>query len=240
MTNFRGIAAVIPIKETIKAKQRLHALLAPAQRRELAIAMFQDVLTAVAATTGLAAIVVVTVDPAAAEMARRHRAEVYARDADDGHTAAVAGAVRRLAADRLDMLTLPADIPLVQSEDIACLLGARGASIDDGSRSFVIVPARDERGSNAVLCSPADAVALRFGNDSFFPHLTQARACGINPIVLRLARIALDIDTPEDLALLLASEGRSRTQALLANWRDCGSLTMPDTAVRHRARRSSA
>ncbi len=239
MTNSRGIAAVIPIKETIKAKHRLHELLAPAQRRELALTMLQDVLTAVAATSGLAAIVVVTVDPAAAGIARRHGAEVYAQDADDGHTAAVAAAARRLAGDGLDMLTLPADIPLVQSEDIACLPGARGAA-SDGSRSFIIVPARDERGSNAVLCSPADVVALRFGNDSFFPHLTQSRACGINPIVLRLARIALDIDTPEDLGLLLASEHSSRTQALLANWLDSGSLTMPDTAVRRRERRSWA
>ena len=109
MTNSRGIAAVIPIKETIKAKHRLHELLAPAQRRELALTMLQDVLTAVAATSGLAAIVVVTVDPAAAGIARRHGAEVYARDADDGHTAAVAAAARRLAGDGLDMLTLPAE-----------------------------------------------------------------------------------------------------------------------------------
>ena len=66
--------------------------------------------------------------------------------------------------------------------------------------AFTIVPARDDLGSNAVLCTPADAVPLRFGDNSFFPHLAAARAHGIEPNVVRLPRIALDIDTPDDLA----------------------------------------
>ena len=81
-------------------------------------------------------------------------------------------------------------------------------------RAFTIVPARDRMGSNAVLCSPADAVPLRFGDDSFFPHLDAARARGIEPEVVRLPRIALDIDTPEDLALFLRAAGAD----LLDRW----------------------
>jgi 2-phospho-L-lactate guanylyltransferase len=88
-----------------------------------------------------------------------------------------------------------------------------------GARAFTITPARDERGSNAVLCSPAGAVPLRFGEDSFFPHLAAARARGIEPEVVRLPRIALDIDTPQDLALLLGTHARTRAHALLRRWR---------------------
>ena len=81
------------------------------------------------------------------------------------------------------------------------------------------MPARDERGSNAVLCSPAGAVPLRFGEDSFIPHLAAARARGVEPEVVRLPRIALDIDTPEDLALLLETPAQTRAHALLQRWR---------------------
>ena len=80
-----------------------------------------------------------------------------------------------------------------------------------------------------MLCSPADAVPLRFGENSFFPHLAAARACGIEPKVLQLPRIALDIDTPDELVLFLAAPSRTRARALLEQWRvDCDTTTSKD------------
>jgi len=160
----------------------------------------------------LGRILVVTVDPAAAAVAASYGAEVTGDGAHDGHTGAVAAAARLLAGD--DMLQVPSDIPLVEPDDISRLIAAHDAD----RRAFTIVPARDQRGSNAVLCSPADAVPLRFGENSFFPHLAAARACGIEPKVVRLPRIALDIDTPDDLALLRATLSLSRASALLDAW----------------------
>ena len=216
----RGICAVVPVKETAKAKERLAPTINAAHRPQLACAMLEDVLATLAATAELAAILVVTVDPAAALIAARYGARVSAANAAEGHTAAVACAAAQLAAKRLGMLTVPADIPLVQREDIRELLGAHRSSIDAGGRAFTIVPAHDQRGSNAVACSPADAVALRFGEDSFFPHLAVAKENGIEPVVLRLPRIARDIDTPEDLAALIAARpSTTRTFELLARWR---------------------
>jgi 2-phospho-L-lactate/phosphoenolpyruvate guanylyltransferase len=219
MSAVRGIGAVVPVKETSKAKERLAPMLTPARRQQLACAMLEDVLGALAATAELASILVVTVDPAAALIAARYGAQVCAQNAAEGHSAAVAGAARRLAAKRLDMLTVPADIPLVRPGDIhellACCRTARSAS----GQAFCIVPAHDQRGSNAVACSPADAVPLRFGEDSFLPHLAAARERGIEPVVLRLPRIALDIDTPEDLARCIAAgSSDTRTLHLLRRW----------------------
>jgi len=217
-----GICAVVPVKETAKAKERLAPTINAAHRPQLACAMLEDVLATLAATAELAAILVVTVDPAAALIAARYGARVSGTRAAEGHTVAVACAAAQLAAKRLGMLTVPADIPLVQREDIRELLGAHRSSIDidAGGRAFTIVPAHDQRGSNAVACSPADAVALRFGEDSFFPHLAVAKENGIEPVVLRLPRIARDIDTPEDLAALIAAgPSTTRTFELLARWR---------------------
>jgi 2-phospho-L-lactate/phosphoenolpyruvate guanylyltransferase len=236
----RKICAVVPVKESSEAKQRLAGILSRAQRQQLAHAMLEDVLAVLASTAELASILVVTVDQGAADIAARYGAQVSGEGAGDGHTAAVAAAALRLDARGVDMLTLPADIPLVQSEDIEALLAVHSDAVARGAHAFVIVPARDECGSNAVLCSPAGAVALRFGDNSFFPHLAAAKACGIEPVVVQLARVALDIDAPDDVALLLAMPARTRTQALLGQWRDRSELTMPCTAARRKARRSWA
>lgn len=211
------IHAVVPVKDTRQAKQRLAGVLDRAQRQELALAMFEDVLAALARVDELAGILVVTADAAAAAIAARYRAGVMDEGARDGHTGAVAAAARRLVGE--GMLAVPGDIPLLEPDDVRRLVSAHRAAMRRGVRAFTIAPARDERGSNAVLCSPAGAVPLRFGEDSFFPHLAAARAHGIEPAVMHLPRIGLDIDTPQDLALLLGTPAPTRAHALLRRWR---------------------
>jgi 2-phospho-L-lactate guanylyltransferase len=213
MKALRNICAVVPAKETRDAKQRLAGVLTPRQRQELALAMLEDVLAALTAVPELAGILVVTIDPAAAAIAARHGARITSDGARDGHTGAVAAATHRLAAEECSLLEVPGDIPLVEAGDVSELIAAHGRA-----PAFTIVPARDQRGSNAVLCSPPDAVPLRFGANSFFPHLAAARACGIEPMVMALPRIALDIDTPDDLALLLGAPSRTRARELLDAW----------------------
>jgi 2-phospho-L-lactate guanylyltransferase len=59
---------------------------------------------------------------------------------------------------------------------------------------------------------------LRFGNDSFKPHLAAAQSTGKPCIVLQLPGIALDVDNPENLHQLLSHSGETRTQSLLRRW----------------------
>ena len=217
MTALRNIYAVVPIKETDDAKRRLGQVLGAARRQELALAMFEDVLVTLTRVRTLAGIIVVTADSAAAAIASRYGARVSTDGAREGHTGAVAAAARRLASET--MLTVPGDIPLVQADDIIQLIDIHRRAVSRDARGFIIVPARDERGSNAVLCSPAGAVPLTFGADSFFPHLAAAKRRGIDPTVLHLPRIALDIDTPEDMALFLDTPSHTRARALLDEWR---------------------
>jgi 2-phospho-L-lactate guanylyltransferase len=214
MSTAQKLCAVVPVKDLGQAKQRLDGVLSGARRRALALAMLEDVLATLASVPELADILVVTIDPAARRIASRLGARVSGNGARDGHTGAVAAATRELAAEGCAMLGLPGDIPLVEAEDVRRLIAAH-----DSAPAFTIVPARDDQGSNAVVCSPADAVPLRFGENSFFPHLAAARACGIEPRVVRLPRIALDIDTPDDLALLLAAPANTRARRLLDQWR---------------------
>lgn len=204
------IWAVVPVKRMAEAKQRLADVLPAELRQELALAMLEDVLHALAAVSGIAGIALATADVGAIGIARRFGASVWRENARDGHTEAVAAAARRLAAQGAAMLTIPADIPLVQPDDLEAVLRA-----SRDSPAFTIVPAHDERGSNAILCSPADTVSLRFGDDSFLPHVAAAKAAGIKPTILRLPRIALDLDRREDVAAFLRIASKTRARRVL-------------------------
>jgi 2-phospho-L-lactate/phosphoenolpyruvate guanylyltransferase len=204
------IWAVIPVKAAGLAKQRLANALSARLRKDLALAMFEDVLDAVAAAPQLNGVAVVTADPIVAGIAQRAGAEVWSDGAHDGHTAAVTAAARRLAANGFSMLTIPGDVPLVSTIDISRVIAAHPAA-----PSFTIVPAWDELGSNTIVCSPADAVPLRFGPDSYFPHLAAARAIGLTPIVVRNEAIARDIDEPSDLERFMKKRSATRSWKLL-------------------------
>ncbi len=202
---------VLPVKDLHNAKQRLAGVLAPAERRALFRAMLEDVLTALAATPGLAGILMVTRDPEARALAERYGARVLLEESNQGHTAASTLGARTLAAEgAAGMLQLPADLPLVTPADVAALLQAHGAA-----PAVTIAPSRDRRGSNALACSPPDLLPLRFGDDSFFPHLARARALGVEPRIVERERLALDVDTPDDLAGFLAAPSRTRAYAWL-------------------------
>lgn len=210
MRSTAGIWAVVPIKETKTAKQRLATIFPQSFRSRLALAMFEDTLRAVSAVPGLEGIIVVTIDHAVTDIALQFGAQVWSEDAREGHTAAVTAAARRIGADGATLLTMPGDIPLVSVSEIQELVGMHGKA-----RAFTIVPARDKKGSNSILCSPADAVPLRFGSNSFYPHLLAAQQTGIEPRVVEIPSIALDIDEPDDVAEFMRIPSNTLTRRLL-------------------------
>ncbi len=216
MTQRRDIWAVVPVKGFAGAKQRLATIFPADFRRELAAIMVQDVLAALSQSRMLGGIVVVTDDQDAAALARRHGAEICRDDATGGHTAAVVSGGRFLrAAGRGGMLSLPGDIPGVTGEEVDMLLGRHGDA-PAFIPAFTIVPAHDRRGSNAIVATPPDVVKLAYGDDSFLPHLAAARRCGLEPAIVKLPGIALDVDTPADLFAVAAQDWPTRTNAFLA------------------------
>lgn len=205
--------AAVPVKSFTGAKSRTASILTPAQREILAATMLEDVLAALAGASRLAGILVNTIDPTAAALAERYGARVVTEGALDGHTGAVNGMARILAREgKGALLTLPGDIPRVTSAEVDAVIGSSLPA-----PSFTIVPAHDELGSNAVLCAPPFSVTLRFGDDSYFPHLMAARATGIEPTIVRLPGIGLDIDHPADLRAFVNARPHcpTRTLALL-------------------------
>jgi 2-phospho-L-lactate guanylyltransferase len=114
---------------------------------------------------------------------------------------------RKLAAQGAGgMLTIPGDVPLVSSAELQQIIRAHR-----DTPAFTIVPAHDQLGSNAIACSPPDIIVLRFGDNSFYPHLETARQTGIEPQILKLPGLSLDIDHPEDLLTFLKTPSITRT-----------------------------
>jgi len=205
---------LIPVKDLRGAKQRLSDVLPQQQRTQLAETMLQDVLSAVSAWAGHPPVALVTGYPPAVELARRQRFEVIEDHENLGESEAIAMATR-IAVHRgaTETLVIPADMPLIGPDELASLYAAAPRE------GVVFVPSRDGRGSNAVLRRPGNLIPLRFGNDSFVPHRTAAYATGKAVVVLEFPGIGLDVDTPADLAALMAEPHRSRTQSLLAQWK---------------------
>lgn len=196
-----GVWAVIPVKPLRGALRRLTPALEAPVRRELQVAMLTDVLGACAGAGGLAGVLVVTSDPDATALAERIAGARVVPDHDPprGMNAAVVrglAAVAELGAE--GALVLTADLPLARPEDIAAILAH-----PHPAPSVLLVPSADGTGTNAMLVRPPTALSPRLGPDSFARHGAEAARRGLALARLERPRLALDIDTPADLATLM-------------------------------------
>jgi len=204
---------LIPVKSLANAKQRLASMLDQPTRTRLAQAMLFDVLETLRTCVSPTEVSIVTSDPFAVELARRFEFQIISDNANRSETDAIEMATRFCEVQGVDStLVIPADIPLIQSSEIEKILQAAPAA---GS---VLVPAADGRGTNAAFRRPAGLFPLRFGNDSFKPHLAAARATEKRCVLLSLPGIALDIDNPSDLRQLAEAPGETRAQRLVRQW----------------------
>jgi len=204
---------LVPIKKLSTAKHRLASLLDQSARTELAQAMLTDVLELLNAWPERPEVSVVTSDPFALDLARHFDFQAIADNANKGETEAIAMATQVCQSRGIEStLVIPGDVPLLQRWELEKILETAP------SEGSVLVPAADRRGTNAAWRCPAGLFPLRFGNDSFRPHLAAARASHKPCVVLTLPGIALDVDNPADLRQLAEAPGESRSQRLARQW----------------------
>lgn len=182
---------ILPIKGGSQAKTRLWAL--GARRVLVAAAVAADTITAVAASSRVARILVVTADDRVRLMAEGFGAQVVA-DPGTGLDDAV-GAALRLSPAHRPCAVLLADVPAVRPGDVALALDACAAAFADGAVR-ALVP--DTDGSGTVLLAAAYPAAVRpqFGPGSALRHAGDGAAV----LEVELPRLRRDVDTPEDLA----------------------------------------
>jgi 2-phospho-L-lactate/phosphoenolpyruvate guanylyltransferase len=199
---------LIPVKNLSGAKQRLAAMLDQTLRTKLAQAMLTDVAEVVAASA-CDDVALVTSDAFALDLAGQHGFDIIRDASNVSETDAIEMATRMCESRGIDCtLVIPGDIPLIEAAEIRAIYESAPET------GAVLVPAHDKRGTNAVLRKPSSLFALRFGADSFMPHLAAAIGTDRSCVVLSLPGIALDVDTPEDLRELAQAAGERRSQIL--------------------------
>jgi len=211
---------LVPIKDLSNAKQRLSPVLTQPERTALARAMAEDVFDALAPFAMDPGVAIVSGDVWASQQAKARKFTIILDTDQTGETAAIEMATTFCGGQGADFsVVFPADIPLITSDEVRAVL-----SLMPG-RGCVIVPAADNRGTNAILRRPFDLIPLRFGNDSLQSHLAAAKATGLEVIVRQFPGIGLDVDRPDDLLALMREPIRSRAQQLLLDWKYTGAAS---------------
>ena len=204
--------AILPVKRFAEAKQRLASGIEDERRRQLIEAMLADVLEAIAQARTVERTIVVTSEPAAAELGAEAGARVIPDASESGHVdATLAGIARAVAEGARCAVLLPGDCPLLDPRELDRLL----TGVPE--RYVGIVPDRHGTGTNALALSPPDAIVPGFGEGSCELHVAAAREAGIPFEVEQLPSLGLDLDTPADLIALTreleARPGRARRTA---------------------------
>lgn len=204
------VGAVVPVKRLGYALGRLSGVLDRAERRVLQSAMLGDVLAALAGSSRLGEIVVVTSDERARAVAESIGARTVAdHDPPEGINAAVEIGLGAL--DSHSALVVVSDLPLITAADVDHLIGAA----PDGD-AVVFARSEDGTGTNAMLLTPPRALRPALGPGSLGRHLGQAAAEGLPAEVVYHPGIGLDVDTPGDLAELARREPGGATGRALA------------------------
>lgn len=197
--------AVVPIRGLETAKMRLGRDLDPEERRELVAELLRRTLVATRDARGIEGTIVVTMDPAAAGLARSHRAIGLVERAPGLNEAIEAARSLAVARGATAVLVLPADLPASAPEHVDAFLGA-AADLDAPGGLVALVTDRDGLGTNVLLISPPALIKPAFGEGSRRDHERAARAAG-GLYAEFDGPLSLDVDTPDDLVAAEAALG---------------------------------
>jgi len=199
---------VIPVKRLTAAKSRLRGAVPAHRHADLALAMVRDTATAVLGGDTVGELIVVTDDP----VVREAMAGLGARVVPDRPGADLNGAMR-YGADEVAGLSrhravLAGDLPALRPGqlDEALLLAA-------GRRSFIADAAGT--GTSLLAAPPGQPLDPRFGIGSASAH----ERSGAHPLTGDWPGLRQDVDTPADLATVIALGAGRHTCELL---RDLG------------------
>lgn len=192
------IWAIVPVKPLRLGKSRLSGVLSDDERAVLNRMFLEQTLEILRTTPIVTQTLVVSRDPAALAIAREFGARTVLEDGTPNLNSALnrATLLAKNYAGR-GVLVLPADLPLLTRDDLLEFL----THVCEPP-CMVITPDRHGLGTNALLMAPGGLVPYDFGIGSFTRHCESAKKLGARLEIVRNNHIELDLDTPDDLALL--------------------------------------
>ncbi len=203
-----AVYAVVPVKKLDVTKRRLSRVLTPQQRRQLTLAMLQDVLTALRASN-VNVVVVIGEDFEVKQMAEKFGATYLSAEGANLNCAIENAQEWCLQNGAASVLALPADLPLLQQSDINRII-----EFGAGSVSVVLSPSHDW-GTNALLQTPPKRVPACFGPKSFVRHIQEAYGRGVCVRLHSSSGLAADVDCARDLKKVFKAKQDTVTKRFL-------------------------
>ncbi len=208
-----SVWVLIPVKPLTRAKSRLSPVLTAEQRTELAELTLRRTLDVVAQLPQVAGVLVISRDGRVLSLARGLGAHTIQESGAPELNPALMRATQVLNSWRADaVLILPADIPLVNADDLTNMIRM------GNNHNTVVVATDDIRdGTNVLFVRPPGLFPYAYGEASFARHQQLARLAGANVHIYESELLALDLDTPEDLKKYqqFVDEGKYGAEPLL-------------------------
>ena len=194
------IFALVPVKKFESSKSRLGAVLSINERIKLSELLLINTISVLKKSSAISNIVVVSSDERAMEIARRTDAKFLKEAKDRGVNAAIAVADDYSSENRAHAtIVIPVDLPLLTATDVNMM--CRKAKSPE--RCLVISPSIRYDGSNALLRKPSRLLKTHYDKDSFNAHIRAATQFGIPIKVVLSQRIMKDLDSIEDIKILM-------------------------------------
>lgn len=191
--------AIVPVKPLRRGKSRLAEVLTPEERADLNRRLLTHTLDTLTKIPEIEHVLVISRDHSALALARDHGARTVQEHGAPQLNLALTRAtiVAKTYATR-GILIVPADLPLITAEDVRAML-----DLAKDPPVVVVAPDRHKLGTNALLVCPAGLIEYEFGPDSFRRHCERAIKVGARLEVCELPSLALDMDLPEDLEMVI-------------------------------------
>ncbi|MBI4306985.1 MAG: 2-phospho-L-lactate guanylyltransferase [Chloroflexi bacterium] len=203
------VCLFVPMKSLASAKSRLAGALPDDRRRLLATAMFVHVVNTVRNHPDREATVIAG-DGAVARLCERLEVKWMKDDSGELNVCLKQAFAKARGGPWAIAAFVPADLPLLTFADVDALL--KPAS--EGRPS--IAPDRSGKGTNGIAIPAAVDFVPMMGPDSAQRHRNGFESSGGQVEIVRSRGLALDIDTPADLAILEAERSRWWEEAALA------------------------
>ncbi len=192
--------AIVPVKPLRRGKSRLAKVISAEERAELNQYLLSHTIKVLSTIDEIGNILVISRDTEALALARDLGARTVQEYGSPGLNTALTRAVEIAKTyGTCGILIIPADLPRLDAEDLRRILVHR-----DQPPVVVIAPDRKREGTNALLVCPPDLIEFSYGPGSFDKHCQSARESGTRLEICDLASLELDLDEPEDLALIEA------------------------------------
>ncbi len=199
------LIGVIPLNRLDRAKSRLAGALAPTERRALVLTLAERTLGALREADIFDQIALVSPDDAALAWAEAHGA-IPLRQPATGARGGGLNVGLALARDwtveqgAAGLLIALGDLPLLTADEVRRFVAMTRLH----PRVVALAPDRAGEGTNLLLARPPSLAPLAYGRGSYARHRRLAQRQGAPTIVFHAPGAAFDVDTPADLAELIA------------------------------------